>query len=119
MIHKLFASFLHVYAGFMQTSMKAYHLSCDHYSAGQLLDTNLFQVINEDIYFFCPGGAGFPPKQHWAANRSWIPVMAEDAEVLPGKGVRCWVASSIASPSFRILLGTRHLLAEEGVKLPL
>ncbi len=49
---------------------------------------------------------------------SWIRA-ARDDTVLPGRGVRCWVAHSQSdegpSADVRVLVGNRQLLADEGV----
>ena len=59
------------------------------------------------------------PRQKWATDRSWIPKVAEEAEILPGKGVRCWAAVSGSAHAMKVLIGTRHLMIEEGVSIPL
>ncbi len=56
-------------------------------------------------------------------NTAWIR-RAHDAEGLPGRGVRCWVAPAMPlaavgpQPSdVRVLVGNRALMAEEGVPI--
>ena len=52
---------------------------------------------------------------------SWIRA-AHDDSVLPGRGVRCWVAHRLSeeglSADVRVLVGNRQLLADEGVPVP-
>ena len=80
---------------------------------------------------FC-SGQGPPPD--WRTDRAWVRQVVHDSDILPGRGVRCWVPSSHAfgpSPGcrgegevkgttsdVRVLVGSRQLMADEGLQLP-
>ena len=80
---------------------------------------------------FCSGQV---PPPDWKTDRAWVRQVVDDSDILPGRGVRCWVPSSHAfgpSPGrrgegevkgttsdVRVLVGSRQLMADEGLQLP-